>query len=638
MKLTRDALLSSLIPELVRNAVGSALIVAVLLLPLLVGPRCLQAQTTTTTAIGGKPERVDALITENWQDKALPEIIGYLADRSGVNIIIMDEFAKESRVTLEVKELNWRDTLQTVMKLSGCEAEEISSVLIHVRSIPRVDMDFAGTELTKIVSLLGAKAGANIVISPEVVAAKTPITMRLSNVPWKDALHAVVKCGGFIVVEEAHDIVRIVSAAKLLDQMETRMYTLKYLRPPSTFKATIKTSYAVGSPKATSDVIKDFSLLTMLKNALTKDPKSGKALGALEYDLKSNTLVITDTKPVLDKIEKIITRLDVEPRQVLVEVKYVSTTNTKLQELGVDWTFLGATGFLPTNSNPTGVMDSVPDYNDDGVADHGVQARGPWPFGLGGGQSMGGLVPSFLTGYMANAMLRLFKQDGQTNVRQSPSVVVVDGQEATIFVGDQQRYVSAVTVTQVAGADPTVSISTDTLETGFQLMIIPQIVEGTNTVIMEVIPRNSALVRMNEYQAAQGSSVQLPWTRDATLVTKLVMESGLTVILGGLVGERGIAQNKRIPFLSDIPLLGEAFQVEGKGRDTEYMFFFITPRIITSSQATRNDIESRLTERTTESDQEFEKIRIGPTRDELEQMLDLRKDEQKGEFEQLQGK
>jgi type II secretory pathway component GspD/PulD (secretin) len=621
----------------VRNATLFALVVAALAMPLVAGLPCLQAQTSSATAIGGKPERVDALITEDWKNKPLPEVINYLAGKSGVNIIIMDDFANEVLVTLQVKELNWRDTLATVMKLTGCEAEEINAVLIHVRSIPRVDMDFAGTELTKIISLLGAKAGANIIISPEVVAAKTPITMRLSNVPWKDALQAVVKCGGFIMVEEAHDIVRIVSASRLLDQMETRMYTLKYLRPPSTFKATIKTSYAVGTPKATSDVIKEFSLLTMLKNALTKDPKSGKTLGALEYDLKSNTLVITDTKPALDKIEKILTRLDVEPRQVLVEVKYLSTKNTRLQELGVDWMFLGSTGFM-SGAPGSGVMDSRADFDGDGTPDTAVRTRSPWPFGLGGGQSMGGLVPSFLTQYVTNAMLRLYRQDKQTVVRQSPSVVVVDGQEATIFVGDQRKYVSAVSITQVAGTEPTASVSTDTLETGFQLMIIPQIVEGTNTVIMEVIPRNSTLVQMDTFDTVGGSRVGLPQTRDATLVTKLVMESGLTVILGGLVGELADAKNKRIPFLSDIPLLGEVFQVEGKSREVEYIFFFITPRIITSSRATANDISTRTAQRATETDQEFEKIRIGPTREELEKMLDLRKGEQKSEFEQLEGK
>lgn len=631
MRTAKNSLAAPGMRDFARCGIAIA-VTAALALAVLPGSGVLQAQVATSTATGGTPERVDALISANWQDKPLPDVIKFLAEQSGVNIVIMDDVAREARVTLEVKELNWRDALRTVMELTGCEAEEISPVLIHVRSIPRVDMDFRDTNLTTVISLLGAKAGANIIISPEVAAAKTPITMRLSNVPWKDALHAIVKSAGFIAVEEAHDIIRIVSAAKLLDQMETRMYTLKYLRPPSTFKATIKTTYAVGSPKATADVIKEFTLLTMLKNALTKDPQTGKPLGALEYDLKSNTLVITDTKPVLDKIEKIIAKLDIEPRQVLVEVRYVSTVNEKLQELGVDWSFLGTTGFMPAIDRPTTVIDSSirpVGTGDDILSD--------FPFGLGAPRTAG-VNPTFLTSYVSNALLRLFRQDSQTIVRQAPSVVVVDGQEATIFVGDQQKYVSAVTVTQVAGAEPTVTITTDTLETGFQLMIIPQIVEGTNTIIMEVIPRNSALVVMGEYQAAQGSRVQLPHTRDAILVTKLVVESGLTVVLGGLVGERLEGERERIPLLSDIPLLGKMFQVEGKTEEVEYMFFFITPRIITSSQATRDDIASYVAERTAAADQEFEKIRIGPTREELEKMLEFRRDEHKSEFERLQGK
>ncbi|MDQ7779635.1 MAG: secretin N-terminal domain-containing protein [Planctomycetota bacterium] len=572
---------------------------------------------------------VEARLTETWQDAPLPDVLKYLTERSGVNIVIVDEAAKDAKVTVEVTDLGWRDTLTTIMKLTGCEADEITAQLIHVKSLPRVDMDFVAADLTRLISLIAAKAGVNIIISPEVAASKTNITMRLSDVPWKDALEAVVKSAGFMCVEEAHDIIRVVSASKLLDQMETRMYTLKYVRPPSTFKATIKTTYALGGPKATGDAIKEFTLLNMLRNALSKEPKSGKALGSLEYDIKTNTLVITDIKPVLDKIEKLIAKLDVEPRQVLVEVKYLSTTNAKLQELGLDWTYLAGSGsYVGDDTNPTtGAMTTR-------ISEAAINSD--FPFGIDAPQT-GGVNPTYLTNYMADAILRLYRRDDQTMVRQSPSVVVINGQEATIYVGDQQEYISSVTVTQQAGAAPITSVSTDTLETGFQLMIIPHIIDGTDKIMMEVIPRNTALVIMNEYEdAGQTYLVQLPHTRDAVLVTRLIMETGLTVVLGGLIRESEEASERKIPFLSDIPWIGKyLFAVEGKRRETEYMFFFITPRIISSSQGTRGEIDQYTGDRSGAADEEFERVRIGPTRDELEGMLDMHRNTQDAEFERI---
>src|SRR5204862_5431121 len=96
------------------------------------------------------------------------------------------------------------------------------------------------------------------------------VYLRINDVPWKTALDTVAKSLGFVVVEEPWHIYRVVHPSSLEAQMETKIFPVKYLRPPAPYVPKIKTQYAEGQAKApTQDPEKDFTLIKSLRDALS---------------------------------------------------------------------------------------------------------------------------------------------------------------------------------------------------------------------------------------------------------------------------------------------------------------------------------------------------------------------------------
>ncbi len=570
--------------------------------------------------VGAQSPALDARISLRVEGRQLEEVVEFLRERSGANIVILTEDdGAQTPISLELTDVPWREVLELAAESAGCVVEERTGGVLAITKPPRVSFTFKDASLNDVIDTIGSVSGANIVTAPEVDGT---ISLRLDKVPWRDALEVAAKTLGYAVVEDRRGILRVVDPATLQDQLETRHYQLRYLRPRSSYVPVINSEFVAGvSPIPTGNLDEDFPIIVALRQALTQG-------GDLNFVPDSNTLIVRDTAQVQENIEEIVSRLDIEPAQVFVDVKFVSTTNTDLWDLGVDYGDFGprvsVTGSqipiaLPFDLGNGGFEDSII-ANDSGFG----------PFGDSTLNQGNTLTADTIFGALSftgiTATLRMLQRDTRTQVLQMPKIVALDGREATIFVGETIRYAEARTEQgQAGGLNLSVSEAAGSpVEVGFQLLVRPHVVPGTNTVVMEVIPKETSLSGSGDSALAPSGfdvftvgasgasgSIALPRVRSSTIVTQLKLQSGETAMIGGLATDIDTEIDSRVPYLSAIPILGELFKHRERTRERRSLLVFVTPTIVRSGRDADRLMRAELERRREYYDTELETLLFG---------------------------
>lgn len=216
----------------------------------------------------------------------------------------------------------------------------------------------------------------------------------------------------------------------------------------------------------------------------------------------------------------------------------------------------------------------------------------------------------------AIATFRVLKKDQKTQVTQAPKLIALDNQEATIFVGEKIRFAQRDSVEGQAGGVRTQLKEADNspVETGFQLLFIPHVIRGTNKIMLTVIPEveslsgtTSDIPGFDQFNVA-GDTIDLPRVASSTLVTKMMLESGETAVIGGLMQERDQEQINKIPILGDIPFIGYLFKNRTVSKIRDNLIVFITARIIPGSDEDKEQIRKEIEMRQKAIEDEFQEL------------------------------
>lgn len=558
------------------------------------------------------------LLTLKLKDRLLKDVVASIRRKTGVNIIIDESI--DDTVTIDLENVEWRKALDLVAEAANCVVVEVAGNVLKVEKPPRVYFAFENADIQKVIDTIAKISGANIVVAPEV---QGTITLRLKNIPWRDALEAAVKTLGYVVVEEDRNILRVVPTSNMKEDLTTRSFQLRYVRPKSTYVPFIESNYVRSTrqvvQQATDEV--KFQLLDALRRTLTPD------IGTLEYFEGTNVIIVKDTKPVVDEIARIIEKVDVEPAQVFLDVKFVTTTNKDILDYGVNigdngWTASIGLGQIPHR---------LPfDLGAGGWDDHIIANDGnTGPFADKSNNPTGNTVmPDVVFGALnlteVTAALRLLKQKTDSEIVQAPKLIALDHQEATIFVGQTIRYAQARAEQGQAGGLQLVveEAPQSPVSTGFQLLVIPHIVPGTDKVIMDIIPKSDSLAGTGSSSLAPAGfdvftvgagtggngSIALPRIASSTIATKVLLRSGQTAVLGGLVTDNASETETGLPLLGDIPILGYLFKNRSSNKTRENLIVFITPQIIRSPEDVQSNVQRILEERRRQMRSEYEAI------------------------------
>ncbi|OOG53624.1 type II secretion system secretin GspD [Rhodanobacter sp. C03] len=285
----------------------------------------------------------------------------------------------------------------------------------------------------------------------------------------------------------------------------------------------------------------------------------------------SNQLMVRARPSQWEEIKTAITKLDNVPLQVQIETRIMEVTLTGQFEFGVQWYLQGLTG---STTNSDGSVTPGEPYR------HRAAALG------GGGNTYNtgdALFYSFINSKMQVA-LSAMETNGNTKTLSAPSMVVLNNQLAHIQVGNQ----IPVNQTSIIGLGGTTATNT----TASSVTYLP------TGVILDVQPRVNpgGLVYLNVHQQVSSTLGNANTQGNFTIAqrdvaTQVAVQSGQTVLLGGLIQQDESTTNTGIPGLNDIPWLGRLFGTTGRSRNRTELIVLITPRVIRSSEDARQITE-----------------------------------------------
>ncbi len=539
-------------------------------------------------------------VTFDVEGQTLKNIVEYIQERTNVNIVLKSE-AEEVKVSIKIQDLPWRDALDVVVEKAGCQLEERNAKLIVIDRPTPVTFDFDNADLRVVINTVADLSGANIVVGPEVQGS---ISVSLRDVPWRVALDTIVRTLGYTVVEEQRGILRITDPANLQIDLQTRIIHLKYVRPQAPYRPKINLSIGQSNitvpGDSTSEIEANFTLLRAFRATVAPN-------GGIEYLKSTNSLIATGTAPALDNLDNLVAKLDTQPVQIYFDVKFITTTNDDLLNMGVDFganginasmSFGSMTHRLPFRLGKGGFEDELTPFR---AADgsRGLPLAVP-----GSGFSFGTLS---LQG--TQLQLNLVQTDTQSRIVQAPKLMTLDNQEATIFVGETIRFArTSATSNQSGGLEFSIDEAANSpVNVGFQLLIIPHVVPDTNQLMLTVMPQQRSLSGpdgdgFKRFTTGAGGTtgaqeILLPQEQSSEVITNMMLRDGQTAVIGGLTQESETATENKIPYLGDIPLLGSLFKSDLHSELRSHLIIFITPHLVrTESEMTKlvmNELEDK---------------------------------------------
>ncbi len=297
---------------------------------------------------------------------------------------------------------------------------------------------------------------------------------------------------------------------------------------------------------------------------------------------ESNSLLIRATPVEYEAILSAIKRLDVVPLQVHIEAKILSVTLSDNLSLGVEWYFENN-----ASSDITRAVRNRPNrVNSDGTP----TGRNAWD-SYAGRLGSGGLSWTFLN-TSAEALLSTLQSNGNAKVLSAPSLVVLNNKEASINVGTQLPVVSSF-INGVSNGVGNETGGTGNLNsgigqsyvqfrnTGITLNVTPRVNPG-GLVFMEVTQEDSQPLSADTAVAGNVAVSQ------RQIKTEIAVQSGQTVLLGGLIRDKDSIDESGLPGLSRIPVIGGLFGRTAKSKEREELLVLITPTVIDNAASAQD--------------------------------------------------
>ena len=426
----------------------------------------------------------------------------------------------------------------------------------------KLSLNFQDIEVRSVLQLIADFTKLNLVAADTVSG---HITLRLENVPWDQALDLILKTKG-LDKRQIGNVLMVAPAAEIAAREKLELENSRQLSELAPLRTEfMQVRYANA---------KDLFALFGAGGGGDKGGGSKSMLserGSAIVDERTNTIIVTETADKLAEIRRVLAQLDIPVRQVLIESRIVTASDTYNESLGISWgggvlrrngnTFGKAGGSLGTltelqnvaaggfgSTSTTGGKITSPD---DLVVDLGVQGAGVSSIGIG------------ITGplFILDLELSALATDGVAEVVARPKVITADKKKATILSGVQIPYQEASS----SGAT-----STQFKEAVLSLEVTPQITPD-DRIIMDL--------KVNQDSVGQVFN-GVPSINTNQISTQVLVDNGQTVVLGGIFTSDVNHSTTKTPFLGDLPYIGALFRRSIERSQKQEILIFITPRIM----------------------------------------------------------
>jgi type IV pilus secretin PilQ/predicted competence protein len=410
-----------------------------------------------------------------------------------------------------------------------------------------VTLDFQGADLRAVLRTFSEISGLNLVIDPTI---QGTVDVALRDVPWDQALDIILRANKLGYVVDG-TIVRIAPLTVLAAEEEERRK--------------LSDAQALAGELQVLTRSLNYSKAADLRDLVTTTILSQR--GSIQFDARTNTIIIQDLPDRLERAAALITTLDRAEPQVEIEARIVQTTREFARRLGVQWGFNGTASTALGNTLPLTFPNQAAVGGRTGAiqgpGDGGDTVANAVNLGVSGASSAVGLALGSINGALnLDVALSAIERQGQGRILSTPKVSTQNNIEAEITQGIQ------IPIQTVANNTVTVSFR----DAALTLRVTPQIT-AANTVIMRIAMENSA---PDFSRAVNG----IPPIDTQRALTQVLVSSGETTVIGGIYISREQTSQDRTPALHRLPLLGWLFKRDEFTDESRELLIFITPKVM----------------------------------------------------------
>jgi len=299
----------------------------------------------------------------------------------------------------------------------------------------------------------------------------------------------------------------------------------------------------------------------------------------ISFHKETNALIISAQPDILESLQSVISQLDIRRAQVLVEALIVELSDSLAKDLGVQYLFTGDGENQPVaiqnfgNQDPNliSIIGSETNSNSTLSSNAASSLLNIQGLAIGVGKMKD-------DGESFAAILNLVSQDANSNILSTPSVMTMDNEVSSIIVGQEIPITTGETLSS-NNSNPFRSVNRQ--EIGVKLEVKPQINEG-NAVKMEINQEVSSV-----FGPITSNSTDLI-TNKRQIQTTVMVETGETIVLGGLIDDDVQESEKKVPVLGNIPVLGKLFKTTSTSRTKRNLIVFLRPTIVRDKNEMRS--------------------------------------------------
>lgn len=438
----------------------------------------------------------------------------------------------------------------------------------------KLSLDFQDIEVRAVLQIIADFTELNLVASDTV---QGRITLRLQNVPWDQALEMVLKNKG-LDKRRVGNVLMVAPAAEIAERERQEITTKKQLEELAPLRTEyIRIRYANAK-----------EMFELFRGEGSGGGKGGgqggsRATGSVlsergqgVVDERTNSIIITDTAERIEAFKRLVDQIDIPIRQVMIEARIVIANTDFERELGVRW---GGVGFNANNNRIIDFAGSQEGLDDkDGTSPYSWFNQGPndnkslnitennaIDFAVNKTNAATAAIGVLTDNTYLDLELSALETSGYAEIVSQPKVITSDKQLAIIKSGKEIGYQETA---------PSGGTTTGFREAVLKLEVTPQITPD-NRIIMDLIVWKDSI--------GQVTTTGVPTVDITRLETKVLVNNGQTVVLGGVFSLEGTKGETKVPVLGDIPYLGRLFKKTIDSQFKTELLIFVTPKLMSDT-------------------------------------------------------
>lgn len=479
------------------------------------------------------PEKAPALISLDVRRMALQDVLRLIAEKADVNIIAAREVAEaDVVVTLRLKNVDLWQALEAVLEISGFGYREEDGII----------------RVGKLEELIEVKPA----LVTEIILLKYTKVEKI-----KEVCQHLLSPSGIIKIDIQANVLIINDISQNIEKIRKVVTELDTKPPPVLERKQFQLNYIDVGEKEKEDLLKD-----VLGNIIGEK-------GSFFVDSLTNAVYVEAPSYCIKRVKEYFEGLDVPPKRIMIKAEFVEVQISTEEELGIKWRWKGA-----YENYPLGATFRYP-YTTRSESGEITASPGPSTLAAGLGIIFGSTEQEF------RGIINLLIREGKAHLISSPNIVTLEGKEAEIDIGDEHPYrgksrlVEGVWVYDI-----------ESLTVGTTLLVTPYI-KGENRVVLDIQPEVSEITGAPPFEGAP----PIVGTRKAK--TQIAVNSGETIVIGGLLRETKRETRAGIPFLSRLPIIGSLFSYKTVKKEKTDLLILITPYILPEKMEEINVLEQR---------------------------------------------